>query len=266
VYKMLGRFSELKDEEARYAYADTVNNAFLRAQIEQLRKERGFSQEKLAELVGTKQSGISRWLNSGFSTCKVESLRKFAKAYGVRLRISLEEFGTLPSDVEGFTKDRLTPRKFEDDPAFKEPAANEPEPEEVLVEAVGNPVVLPPPITGLGLGSVDQGGIERVRGAAALIAASAASWLRPAGSMGAHEGFANPGVPQQLMGLGLSQSPMSRILSLSVSDSTAVSDAVGGEVESPSGDEVLLGASDSNPTPGKKEALPNQGWFLPKVA
>lgn len=166
MYKMLGRFSELKDEEARYAYADTVNNAFLRAQIEQLRKERGFSQEKLAELVGTKQSGISRWLNSGFSTCKVESLRKFAKAYGVRLRISLEEFGTLPSDVEGFTKDRLTPRKFEDDPAFKEPAAKEPEPEEVLVEVVGNPVVLPPPITGLGLGSVDQEGLQQVRAAA----------------------------------------------------------------------------------------------------
>ena len=118
--KVLERLKELIDEESRYAYADTVADAFLIGQIKTLREERGLTQEQLATLVGTQQSGISRWLNSGFSTCKVETLRKFAKAYGVRLRISFEEFGTLPTDVGGFTKERLTPRKFEDDPAFKD--------------------------------------------------------------------------------------------------------------------------------------------------
>lgn len=130
--KVLERIKELKDEESRYAYADAVTNAFLTGQIKALREERNLTQEKLAELVGTQQSGISRWLNSGFSTCKVETLRKFAKAYGVRLRITFEEFGTLPTDVRGFTKDRLAPRKFEDDTAFKEPAS-EPEPKEAIV-------------------------------------------------------------------------------------------------------------------------------------
>ena len=118
--KVLERLKELKDEESRYAYADAVNNAFLTGQIKALREERDLTQEKLANLVGTKQSGISRWLNTGFSTCKVETLRKFAKAYGVRLRITFEAFGTLPADVGGFTKERLAPPKFEDDPVFKE--------------------------------------------------------------------------------------------------------------------------------------------------
>jgi transcriptional regulator with XRE-family HTH domain len=112
--------NEFTSADARYAYAESVSTAFLTAQIKALREDRGLTQEKLAELVGTQQSGISRWLNSGFSTCKVETLQKFAKAYGVRLRISFETFGTLPRDVGGFTKERLAPPKFEDDPAFKE--------------------------------------------------------------------------------------------------------------------------------------------------
>jgi transcriptional regulator with XRE-family HTH domain len=118
--------TEFGSEEARYAYADSVTNAFVTGQIKELREARNLTQDELADLVGTKQSGISRWLNSGFSSCKVETLRKFARAFGVRLRISFEEFGTLPSDVKGFTNDRLAPRKFEDDPAFKA-QAEEPE-------------------------------------------------------------------------------------------------------------------------------------------
>jgi transcriptional regulator with XRE-family HTH domain len=253
VRKMFERFNELKDEEARYAYADAVNNAFLRAQIEQLRKERGFSQGKLAELVGTKQSGISRWLNSGFSTCKVESLRKFAKAYGVRLRISLEEFGTLPSDVQGFTKDRLAPRKFEEDPAFKQPTVEETKVGGVLVSAaVGNPGALPP-TSPFGLSGADWERMEQVR---------AAMWLKPARYVETHGVLEGPGVPQQLAG-GLSQSPMSKILSISVSDSTAVGDAVESHAMPPNSDEALLGASDSNPRPAKKQAAPAPSWYSP---
>jgi len=119
--------NDLKDEEARFAYAEAVTNTFLTAQIKALQEQRELTQEKLAELVGTQQSGISRWLNSGFSSCKVESLRKFARAYGVRLRISFEEFGTLPTDVGGFSKERLAPRKFEDDPVFNPQKEQEPE-------------------------------------------------------------------------------------------------------------------------------------------
>jgi len=110
----------LASEDARYAYADSVTNTFITGQIKAMREARGLTQERLAELVGTKQSGISRWQNTGYSTCKVDTLRKFAKSFGVRLRISFEEFGTLPTDIGGFSKARLCPRKFEDDPVFKD--------------------------------------------------------------------------------------------------------------------------------------------------
>lgn len=126
--KVLERLkTEFASEESRYAYADSVSNAFLTGQIKALREDRGLTQEKLAELVGTQQSGISRWQNSGYSSCKVGTLRKFAKAFGVRLRITFEEFGSLPEDVRGFSKRRLSPSRFEDDPVFNEHPKEEPE-------------------------------------------------------------------------------------------------------------------------------------------
>ena len=107
-------------------YADAITNAFLTAQIEELRERNGLTQEKLAELVGTQQSGISRWKNSGFSNCKVGTLRKFAKAFEVTRTHHIESFGSLPEDVGQFTKERLAPPKFEDDPVFKESSATKP--------------------------------------------------------------------------------------------------------------------------------------------
>jgi hypothetical protein len=65
----------------------------------------------------------------------VETLRKLARVYGVRVDISFKEFGTLIPQIENLKKN-LSPRKFEDDPAFKE-AEEKPElqPEEVLALA-----------------------------------------------------------------------------------------------------------------------------------
>jgi transcriptional regulator with XRE-family HTH domain len=108
----------LADEESRYVYADSVTNSFITGQIKALREARGLTQDQLAELVGTKQSGISRWQSTGYAGCKVDTLRKFARAFGVRLKISFEEFSTLPTDIGGFTSERLTPQEFGKDPIF----------------------------------------------------------------------------------------------------------------------------------------------------
>lgn len=119
--ELLERLSrDFQDEEGRYAYADSVVNAFVSAQIKALRENRDLSQEKLAELMGTKQSGVSRLERADYSAWKIETLRKLARAFGVRLRISFAEFGTLLEDIGGFKDHNLLPRRFEDDPAFQE--------------------------------------------------------------------------------------------------------------------------------------------------
>ncbi len=115
----------LKNEDARYVYADTVVNSLVSAQIKALRENRKLSQQELANLIGTKQSGISRLEKADYSTWKIETLRKLARAFGVRLRISFDEFSTLSPDISGFTKARLCPRRFEDDPVFQDQAEND---------------------------------------------------------------------------------------------------------------------------------------------
>jgi transcriptional regulator with XRE-family HTH domain len=106
-----------QDEDARYAYAEAALNTTVAAQIKALREAREMNQQKLAEAIGTKQSGISRLENANYSAWNVETLRKVAKAFDVRLRISFEEFGTLPEEVTNF-RSKLTPRRFTEDPVF----------------------------------------------------------------------------------------------------------------------------------------------------
>jgi transcriptional regulator with XRE-family HTH domain len=231
--------TEFQEPEYRYGYAESFLNTKLATQIKTLREEREKTQAEAAALMGIKQPGYRRFEDVNHSVWKTDTLWNIARAYGVRVDISFKSFGSLLDDKESFDKEALRVPAFEDDPAFKEAVVKEPEPEEVLVEAAGNAVVLPP-VTGLGLGSVDQEGIQQVR------AAAAAMWLKPAGSTELG-GFANPGVLQPA-GSGLLQSPMRRILSFSVSDSTTVSDSASG-VYDPAAQPEIIDAVKATSTP-----------------
>jgi transcriptional regulator with XRE-family HTH domain len=112
---------EFQNEESRYDYAEAHLNASVASQIKRFRGE--MSQQQLAEKIGTKQSGISRLENANYSAWKVETLRKLARAFHLRLKITFEEFGSLVPEIENFEADTLTKRKFEDDPAFYEGTA-----------------------------------------------------------------------------------------------------------------------------------------------
>jgi transcriptional regulator with XRE-family HTH domain len=106
------------NEEYRYSYVESLLNSQLAAQLKVLREERDLTQEDLADKIGTKQAGISRLENVNYSSWKTETLRKLARALGVRLKISFEEFGTLPEDMERFNRKGLSRRPFSDDPVF----------------------------------------------------------------------------------------------------------------------------------------------------
>lgn len=110
--------SEFENESVRYAYTDAFINAYIAAQIKTLREDYPLSQKQLAEKIDTKQSGISRLENANYSSWKVATLRKLARALGVRLRISFEEFGTLIPEIEHFNKASLKRRRFSEDPIF----------------------------------------------------------------------------------------------------------------------------------------------------
>jgi len=214
---------DFQDPDYRHVYDEGFLNSSLATQLKVLREERQWTQEQLATEAKMNQSRVSEMEDVNFNSWTIRTLRKFTRAFDLRLKISFEEFGTLLDDFPKLNRGALSRHSFKDDPAFKEPAAKEAEPEEALVEAVEKAVVLPP-VTGLGLGSVDLEGIQQVR------AAAATNWLKLAGYAEAHEGLASPGVLRQLAVLGLSQSPMSRILSVGVSDSTVADDSAAASV------------------------------------
>ena len=112
-----------EDEDYRYAYAEDFLNTYIATQIKVLRDQRGMKQEDLAKAIGTKQSGISRLENVNYSNWKTETLKKIARAFGVRLKITFETFGSLINEDAEFSRDSLKRDKFEDDPAFADNAA-----------------------------------------------------------------------------------------------------------------------------------------------
>jgi transcriptional regulator with XRE-family HTH domain len=110
---------EFRDPEYRYAYAEDFLTTYVATQIRTLREQRGMTQEALGVEIGTKQAGISRYENVHYCAWKSETLRKIARALGVRLKISFEPFGPLLNEAAEFSQESLMRPKFEDDPAFK---------------------------------------------------------------------------------------------------------------------------------------------------
>jgi transcriptional regulator with XRE-family HTH domain len=109
---------QLDDKEYRYGYVEAFMNSYIAAQIKILREQRDLTQTELAEMVGTKQGGISRLENVNYTAWKVETLTRLAKAFDLRLRISFEEFCTLPDEIGSFSRATLERNSYEDDAVF----------------------------------------------------------------------------------------------------------------------------------------------------
>ena len=114
-------------------YADSVLFENVSAQVQALRRQRGITQEQLAERIGSKQPRISNvespkgkgeWPN-----WEVSTLNRIAHALGTRLKITLESYGSMVGEVGTFTSDSLRRPAFADDPViFPLPAAPVPDP------------------------------------------------------------------------------------------------------------------------------------------
>ena len=113
---------EFQDPDYRYGYAESFLNTKIAAQIRTLRESRGKKQAELGVLIGTKQSGFSRFEDVNHSVWKTDTLWKIARALDVRLNISFETFGSLLDEKERFSKGSLELPNFKNDPAFQQSA------------------------------------------------------------------------------------------------------------------------------------------------
>ncbi len=78
-----------ENPEVEKEYEDLDVFYKIKRQLISLRKEKGLSQKELAEIIGTKQSAISRLENEDYNP-SVELLSKIAKAFDKELEIRLQ--------------------------------------------------------------------------------------------------------------------------------------------------------------------------------
>ena len=106
------------DPDFRHTYADEILTLFVCSQSKVLREQREMSQAELAEALGTTQSAVSRFESTDYAAWNIDTLRRIARAFDVRLRITFEGFGSLWRDVGGITKESLERPSIEEDLEF----------------------------------------------------------------------------------------------------------------------------------------------------
>lgn len=80
----------LKDKKVKKAYDELGAEFSLIETVIEKRLEKGLSQKDLAQMIGTKQSAISRFEAGGYNPT-IAFLQKMACAMGLNVKISLTE-------------------------------------------------------------------------------------------------------------------------------------------------------------------------------
>ena len=98
---------EFKDAEYASGYAESHVDCVIAASIKVLREQRGWTQKQLAEKIGTKQESISRMEDVNYSVWSLSTLKKLADAFGVRVKVTFEDFSQLPKEAISMSRENL---------------------------------------------------------------------------------------------------------------------------------------------------------------
>lgn len=95
---------EFEDAEYAHAYCDEFLNTYIATQLKVLREQRGWTQGQVAELADMKQTRISVLEDINYSSWSVKTLRRLARAFDLRLKVSFEDFSTIIDDICLFSR------------------------------------------------------------------------------------------------------------------------------------------------------------------
>lgn len=99
--------SEFEDKEYAHAYMDSHLIDRISTQIYQLRLQRGWTQQQLAEKSGIAQERISLLESGDFTSITMKTLRKLAEAFDVAISIKFESFADAIMDFVGMSIEKL---------------------------------------------------------------------------------------------------------------------------------------------------------------
>jgi len=102
------------DQEFREAYMESCVEQNLAWQIKFNRQARNLDQAKLAELIGTRQSAISRIEDPSYGRINVHTMLKIANAFKCALPIKFISYASLAEETKQFSKESLIVESFEE--------------------------------------------------------------------------------------------------------------------------------------------------------
>jgi transcriptional regulator with XRE-family HTH domain len=113
---------DFHDRDFRHVYADESLNTYIATQIKVLREQQELTQKDLATLTGMAQPRIAVLEDMNYSSWSINTLRRLARAFDLRLSVRFEAFSSLIPELETFGRPALERAKFSDDPFFHEAA------------------------------------------------------------------------------------------------------------------------------------------------
>jgi transcriptional regulator with XRE-family HTH domain len=93
-------------------------NTYIATQIKVLREQRALTQKQLAHATGMAQPRIAVLEDINYSAWSINTLRRLAEAFDIRLSVKFETFSSLIPEIETFSKESLERASFEDDAWF----------------------------------------------------------------------------------------------------------------------------------------------------
>jgi transcriptional regulator with XRE-family HTH domain len=96
----------LKDRDYRRKFFLADCSAGIAAQIIALRKRRGLDQQQVADLIGARQTAISRVENADYQNWSFNTLRNIADALDARIRVLIEPSEDILRQYDGANGDK----------------------------------------------------------------------------------------------------------------------------------------------------------------
>ncbi|MBZ5669768.1 MAG: helix-turn-helix domain-containing protein [Acidobacteriia bacterium] len=115
-----------RDRDYADAYARSALNAYIATQIKVIREQREWTQGQLADEAGMKQPRIAVMEDVNYSSWSISTLWRLAQAFHLRLKVSFEEFGTLPHEIDTFDRQSLERLPLEKDSFIAGNVQNQP--------------------------------------------------------------------------------------------------------------------------------------------
>jgi transcriptional regulator with XRE-family HTH domain len=157
---------DLRQAEFSEGYAESFQDAYVATQIKVLREQNEWTQSDLARELGTTQTAISRIENVNYSSWNISTLKKLARAFRVRLKVSFETYGSLIGDVDSFSREHLqrVPREVDPELFDVEQAALVEQPDKAVATKAETPHHS---LRGLAVGSLDFDRFRNIQSEAA---------------------------------------------------------------------------------------------------